>query len=241
VATNLEKMKWNLFRKKYEILFKYGVSKKLISPYECELIEKLRTVYYGGVPASILLTCDELCGGHCYDRALLVTLGFGDDDFNLVDADIDGITLNPKHIDEFKDTNDIHYGNHCFVERTKSDGSVWVYDTSLGLVIEKKLYYLMERPRITKINSREDTINFCEYQDIKNADIKKDKYALPLIMPNIEAIAKKSEGIYSEFLKKEIELFKQRIGYGDICDEIEEEMKKRGYTNSLYDVIAKSI
>lgn len=224
MSVYLDKLKWELYKKKKSILFSYGIKMGLIHSYEVELIENLRHIYYGGLPASILLLCHKMCNGHCYDRGLLVTLGFGDDDFKLVDADIDGITLNPKFIDK----DDEHYGNHCFAERTKKDGTTWVYDTSLGMVIEKSFYYLMERPKVTKVNDKQATMAFCDYKDIKRADIEKDKYVLPIILPFVEEYAKNGKTFYSEALKEEIAIFKQEIDYDGLCKEVDEDMRKKG-------------
>ena len=55
MATKLEQLKWNLHKKKYNILFDYGVKHGLIRSYDNQLIENLRHIYYGGLPASILL------------------------------------------------------------------------------------------------------------------------------------------------------------------------------------------
>lgn len=228
MATKLDKLRWEIFNKKYDILFSYGLATGRIHPYEDELIENLRHVYYGGLPASVVLLCRKMCNGKCYDRALLITLGFGDDDFQLVDADIDGISLRPRYVDEAKRRHDPHIGNHCFAERTKKDGTVWVYDTTAGLVFEKKLYYMMENPKITKVNSKQATLDYCEHQDIKNTNIDNDKYALPMILPIYEKIAERENGIYAEALRHEIELFKQTINYEGICQEIDADMRRLG-------------
>ena len=232
MATMLENLKWQLYKKKREILIDYGIEKGLVHPYEVELIETLRNTYFGGVPASIILLSHKLTRGRCYDRALLACFGMGDDDFRMIDADIDGIKLKPKYIDEYREaiskgyTWD-NYGNHCFVERTKKDGTVWVYDTTIGFVCEKNLYYKMENPKITKINDKQSVLNYFEYQDIKNADIEKDKYILPITMPNIEMIASVDDGMYKDILIYEIELFKEKIRYDDIVREVEEDMKEK--------------
>jgi len=226
MTKEIGKLKWWLYLLKRNLLFYKGIKSGLIHSYEKKLIENLRHVYYGGVPASVMLLSTRLCNGHCYDRALLITLGFEDDDFRLVDADIDGILLNPEYADDSK--NNKHFANHCFVERKKKDGSVWVYDTSLGLVFDRDLYYQMEKPRITKVNDKQAVLDYCEYQDIKNADIENDKYALPIILPNIEAVAEVDDGIYCDVLKNELELFKQEIGYDSICNEVNEDMMRMG-------------
>lgn len=228
MAIKLDNLKWNLYLKKKKLLFFYGFKNGLIHPYEKDLIENLRHIYYGGVPASIIIPLISFCNGRCYDRALLLATAFRNEDFCLIDADVDEIRLNPKIINKFKDYNDNHFANHCFVERTKTDGTIWVYDTSVGLVFEKNLYYKLQNPRITKINTKEKTLNYCEFQDILNADIERDKYILPLTFPNIEAAVEK-EYLYKELLKEEIERFKKEIDYDGICKEIEEDMKARLY------------
>ena len=238
MATKLDQIKWIIYNKKKDILYYYGIHNGLIHSYEEELLEKLRHVYYGGVPASILLLCDKYCNGHCYDRGLLITLGFGEDDFKLVDADIDGIGLNPRIIDEYNEAITKGYtwnhpANHCFAERTKKDGSVWVYDTSMGLVFEKNLYYKMENPKITKINDRNTTENYCEYQDIKNANFQQDKYILPMILPTIEKLADSEKQLYKERLKQEIKRFKEEIDYEGLCDEIHQDMISKGFKHGL--------
>lgn len=115
----------------------------------------------------------------------------------------------------------------ALLKEQKKDGTVWVYDTTIGFVCEKNLYYKMENPKITKINDKQSVLNYFEYQDIKNADIEKDKYILPITMPNIEMIASVDDGMYKDILIYEIELFKEKIRYDDIVREVEEDMKEK--------------
>ena len=230
MATKLEQLKWTLHKKKYNLLFDYGVKHGLIHSYDKKLIENLRHIYYGGIPASILLLHGKLSNGHCYDRGTLITLGFGEDDFQVVDADIDSLKLNPQFIDECRYNNlSENYPNHCFAERIMNDGTTWVYDTSVGLVFEKNLYYKMQNPKITKVNNRSTTLKFLYYDFQRDSDIERDKYALPLILPNIEACMHPTQPFYLEQLKKEIEILKTEIGYDSVCKEIEEDMKRKGY------------
>lgn len=229
MATAIDKLRWELYRKRYRALLCYGASKGLVKTYDEELLSNLRHIYYGGVPASILLLHEGMCNGHCYDRGPLVTLGFGDDDFQVVDADIDGIKLRPKYVDEYRKGEwGAYYANHCFAERTASDGTVWVYDTSAGLVIEKSLYYKMENPRITKTNDRETTLRYLYYDFLRDSNIERDKYALHIILPLLERKLKPTQPFYLEQLKREIAILKEEVDYEGICEEIHNDMRRIG-------------
>ena len=230
MATRVEELKWKLHRKKYNILFYYGIKNGLIQSYDKELMSNLRHIYYGGIPATILLLHAYLSNGHCYDRGTLVSLGFGEDDFQVVDADIDSLRLNPTYIDEYRaGKTSEHYGDHCFAERTRPDGTTWVYDTSLGLVIEKGLYYKMENPKVRIVNNKQRTLEFLDVDFVRDMDIERDKYALPLILPNIESNLVAIQPFYQEQLKQEISILKQELGYDDICKEIHDDMLAKGF------------
>ena len=124
MSTKYQELKWKLFQKKSRALLIYGLKKGYIAPYDEELIEKLRTIYHGGIPASILLLSNGMSNGHCYDRALLMSRAFLDteDDVNLIYASIDSIKLNPLYIKD----DDENYADHCFVERTTKEGRKYV-------------------------------------------------------------------------------------------------------------------
>lgn len=228
--TKIDDLKWLLHKIRYEVLFDYGVKHGMIHAYEKDLIENLRHIYYGGIPASILLLHGKLSNGHCYDRGTLITLGFGKDDFQVVDADIDSLKLNPQLISKYREgILSEYYPNHCFAERIKEDGTTWVYDTSLGLVFEKNLYYKLQNPKITKINDRDTTLKFLYYDFQKDSNIQKDKYSLPIILPNIEANMNPTQPFYLEQLKEEIAILKKEIDYDSIVKEVCEDMKRLGY------------
>lgn len=225
MATKLEKMKWKLNRRRYDTLFAYGVKHGLIGAYNNKLIENLRHIYYGGLPASILLLHDKLSNGYCYDRGTLITLGFGDDDFRVIDANADSLRLNPQYIDEYRsEKGSVHFGNHCFAERVLKDGTTLVYDTSLGLIFEKNLYYKLENPKITKVNDKNSTLKFLYYDFQQDSDIDNGKYALPLILPNIESCLTPTQPFYLEQLKQEIEILKQKVNYESMCKEMNDDI-----------------
>ena len=82
----IQKLKWELQKKKFKMLLLWGLRHGYIFPYDDELIIKLRNIYYGGIPASIILLSNVMSNGHCYDRALLMSQAFLDseDDVKLL-------------------------------------------------------------------------------------------------------------------------------------------------------------
>ena len=231
MSTKYQELKWKLFQKKSRALLIYGLKKGYIAPYDEELIEKLRTIYHGGIPASILLLSNGMSNGHCYDRALLMSRAFLDteDDVNLIYASIDSIKLNPLYIKD----DDENYADHCFVERITKEGYHIIYDTSTGLMYDKEMYWKMEKPKIRQINNKQSIINFIKEDNmIYPEDIDRDKYAAPLILPMIEMTYNRPGEMYAatkiNLLQREIEFFKQQINYDEVCKEIDEDMKRVG-------------
>ena len=230
VATKLQKMKWNLHEKKYKMLLVWGLKNGYILPYDDVLIEKLRKVYYGGIPASVILLSNGMTNGHCYDRALLMSRAFlnDDGDVRLLYASIDSLRLNPCFIRK-----DPMYADHCIVERTTPDGRKLIYDTSCGFVFDKELYWLMEKPKVRHSNGKDEIRAFVEAdEDYCPEDVDRDKYVLPLVLPMIETTFGKPTEMYTldgiELLQREIEHYKKEIDYDGVCQEIDEDMKRLG-------------
>lgn len=215
--------KWKEYQDRFEKLFIEGFKKGLILPYDEKLIDSLREIYYGGLPLSIILLSRQVCNGNCYDMALLMTLGFENDDYRLVDADVNSITLRPDYSKKYGSTP--HYGNHCFVERTDENGICWVYDTSSGFIIERNLYYQMENPVITKINDRDDIHEFRECLGIDGKLKDEDMGLIPFILLNIEESDNSFGFDYSDILQREIEMFKEFIDYDDMQAKLDEGVK----------------
>lgn len=232
MSKRTQKIKWKLHNYKYDKLLIWGLKNGYISPYDDGLIEKLRSVYYGGIPASIILLANGITNGFCYDRALLLSRAFLDseDDVQLVYATVDSLRLNPKYANR----DDSDYADHCIVERTTKNGQHIIYDTSVGFAFDKRLYWLMEHPKVRKTNKKDAIIEFVkadEYYDPE--DIERDKYAAPLIIPNIERVYGRPDEMYThpgiELLQREIELYKQAIDYDSIDKEIKEDMRSKGF------------
>lgn len=229
MPTNLQMLKWKIYQKKSKEMLLYGLKHGYIRLYDDELIEKLRTIYYGGIPASIILLSDCFTNGYCYDRAVLLSRAFLDteDDINVIDASIDSIKLNPKYL---KDKDPL-YADHCFVERTTKDGKKLIYDTSSGFVYDKRYYWLMEHPKVRKINSKQATIDFVNEEEERHpSDIENDKISSISVFPTIERYYGTPYEMYSasgiEMLQREVELFKEKIKYDELKKAVEEEIAK---------------
>jgi len=232
MTTKIQQKKWELHNYKTKKLLLWGLKNGYIMPYDDTLIEKLRTIYDGGITASIILLSDGLSNGHCYDRALLMARAFldTDDDVCLVYAAIDSIKLNPKYANH---TNPL-YADHCIVERITKNGQHIIYDTSSGFAYDKRLYWLMEHPKVRYINDKNSIIEFVKSDEYYHPeDIERDKYAAPLILPMLEMTYGRPTEMYTqlgiELLQREMEQFKKKINYDDVCQEIEEDMKRVGF------------
>lgn len=223
---------WKLHNEKLKELTVWGLRNGQVSIYDDELIKKLRTITYGGIPASIILLSNGMCNGHCYDRALLMAIAFLDteDDIKLICADVDSLKLNPIYIAE----NDPQYAEHCFLERTTKDGKQLIYDTSSGLIYDKELYWKIENPKVNRTYTKSDIEKRRRVEDeYFPEDVERDKYASTLILPIIEMRYSHPIEMYSKIgnglLQREIEHYKNIINYESLCEEVEEDMKKLGF------------
>ena len=232
MSSETKEKKWELHKKKLQRLTYWGLKNGYANPYDNKLIEKLRTIYYGGIPASILLLSNGMSNGYCYDRALLMALAFidTDDDVKLICAAVDSLKLNP----EYEYDKDPLYADHCFVERITQDGKHLIYDTSSGFIYDKKLYWKIEHPVIRKVIEKDAIIKRNkEDEEYFPEDIERDKYASTIILPLIESTYGRPTELYSqlgiELLQREIEHFKKEINYDEVCREVEEDMKRKGF------------
>ncbi len=210
MGEKIQKMKWDLHSLKWKYSLIWGFSNNSVKLYDDELIEKLRDVYYGDFPASIILLSNFLSNGHCYKRALLLASALldTDDDIKLVYASINSIKLNPTMKDFSSD--------HCFVLRTTKDNKQLVYDTSNGLVYDKKIYWKIEKPKVRKVNDKDSIKKFLE-ENKNNEIVKGDPFIKSITLPMIENTYGNVNEVYSfkgiELLQREVELYKKKINY----------------------------
>lgn len=206
------------YDKRQKKMLLYGIKHKLVFTYPDVLFDRLRPYQVGGFPASILLFIIEMCNGKCYDRSLLMQLAF--EDCQIVHADIESLRV----------TYDKGSPEHSFVVTRQFGGNKeWVVDTSIGLIYDKDYYYKFEKPKVNRIFSKKECMDFIQTKDIIAGDFNQDKYALPLYLPFIEKCVKNSVWLgtimYREKILFELELFKKAINYDGIVREINEDMK----------------
>jgi len=209
------KQKWQI--KRHDRLFKQGVSKGDIIPYPDAIFENLRPYNFGGIPASILLFIPDLCNGNCNDMSLLMTLAFKDCQLISADTDYLRITAGKEH------------AGHSYVETKDFGKDTWVADTSTGLLFKKKAYDKLEKPKVKGIRSKKECMESILTQETLASDFGENRYALPMILPNIESIVANAKNtvtvIYRDKLQHEIAEFKKAINYDQIIKEIKADMR----------------
>lgn len=197
MVTQLEKLRWKLYELKISILFNHGIEKGLIKSYGDDVTQKSKTICCGSIPLSILLLDYHMVQGRCYNRAALLTLCFWNDDFKVVTACIDDLKYNPFYVGKYKNGEvDDEIFNHCFVERKMEDGTVWVYDTSTGLMFEKSLYYRMQNPKIIEEKGKEEVLEYLK----KVFKINRKKQNNETIRRTIEFLERESKPMQREYI-----------------------------------------
>ncbi|MBQ9790071.1 MAG: hypothetical protein IJW24_00565 [Clostridia bacterium] len=196
----------------------YGFKHKLVFPYPDGLFDRLRPFALGGLPASILLFENELCNGHCYDRARLISLALKD--ATVVHADIDSLRVQ----------DGVENPEHAFVETTDfGGGKTWVIDTSIGLVFDKDYYYKIERPKVNHVFPKDFLMKDPTIHEIIASNFENDKYMLTSYLPFVEAAIKNSRHLgtvmYRKKILEELEVFKKAIGFDELRAEIDADIK----------------
>jgi hypothetical protein len=207
-----EKQRYSVFSKG---LCEYGLRtrQKLVNPFPPKFLNRLRPFLVGGVPVNVLIALNEMCTGKCYNRARLAVLGL-DDGCELVHAKIDSLW---DHVNEYADA------GHAFAECDDK-----VYDTTAGLMFDRDFYYEMERPQIERKLTKSEVIAEPSVEAIIAEDTDTGKYALPLILPNLEIMLNlTTEPItqyYKPYIERELAQHKRGINYEQFIQEERENM-----------------
>lgn len=180
-----------------------------VLPYEDELITKLRDLTYRGFPLSIVLFCREFCRGECYSMSMNLSRAM--EHFTLVHGDVNFIVLDEKD------------PNHSWVEK---DG--FVYDTTDGFRWDKDLYYELFKPVVREIYDENTVKNYDDYQRVlSHSDEEIELERLKLMIQYIELLETEQPYVNSEFLQREIDLWREKNNISDrFSDEVMFQYKK---------------
>lgn len=228
---------WNEWLDKRKQLIKKGLDTGHISIYSDDLIIRLRRLYNGGIPASIILLSDYLSNCNCLDNASLLARAFFDDkdtkDINLVKAKVNSIRLNPVYKAMYEGTIDEdEYDVHYVLERITNDGKNLIYDTSAGYVYDYETWEALEQPEILGVIPRPNIIS------IHNAlvkespeDYRPNTIAAVIVLPEVETRYDDTtrDERYIDLLKREVEAFKKAISYDKYCEKNKEQIKQLRY------------
>ena len=213
-----------LYFDKITSLYIKGLEEGKIIPFDDELYKELSKTYINGLPVSIHIKyLKPKSIGNCYERSLYMFYSL------------------PSSVLVRGDNKDLEllYGKdssgHGWIEK---DG--YVYDTSLLMKIEKKLYYKMYRPKNVKKHTLEEyceiTSNRRAYTNIRQTTIEdfktngKRRFELLTIIPIIKEITElEKDPDFINDLNKYLELieYDEEKLYKNLDEEIEKVVKKK--------------
>ena len=227
---------WEKHRNRISRLAKWGLNNGYINIYDEGVIKKLRTIYEGGLPASILVfsflmrNIKQSKTDFCKTYSKIMAKAFLDEegDVKIVVASIESLRLNPKY-PESKDPLDSY---HAFVERTTSDGRQLIYDVTIGLVTDKRLYWHMEHPQVIYEIGKEKIAEIDKtYKEYYPEGEEQLLDAAFFFLPSIELACNTSsdecsllELFQRKLLQREIQLFKNSLNLTSLKN-LEKEME----------------
>ena len=191
----------------YNRVIQWGLSEGFIFSYDDKLMEKLRNIYEGGIPASLILLSTDMFSDAGSYRALLLARALMDEE-----EDIEILYLENNSIKDCKLT------KHCVVERTTKDGKHYIYDTYNGLMFDRKMYKFVEDFKVIKTMGKDSIIAYMNQASTRNPDrFLLDENAIAIAMPILEKSLEREPEDYEKvakgLLKAEIEYFKDKINY----------------------------
>lgn len=194
----INKKRYELLQRHIERMFNLGMEVGKIQYYSDELIEKLRKVYYHGIPLSVIFLNTSFCDGKCFDCAYLLSKAFNDDECNLLFGYDKSIYL--KNVSEGENI-DLEGSEHCVLEVKDEDGVYWIYDTSIGLMIEKNFY-----KRMYSFKEKQETEILAK---VKDSDItyELNPNIAPSLVNKFAKLILLNDDEYNEKLRNEFRIF----------------------------------
>ncbi len=197
----IDKLKYKFYQIKQILALKFGSRLKFVEGYNKAMIEGMREVTFCDIPASIWLFSNRLADGNCFINSLLMTQLFLDKDVDvkLVNATINGTKLQSDKVEDDK---------HWFLE-VCSGGKEYVIDVAkAGIIYDKRLYWLVEKPQISEIWGKEAIRYFINSEEFKNREKEeKEKISIPDLLGTILEDCAKGKEIFDDILKEEINIF----------------------------------
>lgn len=184
------------------LLTKEGILMGKIKPYDEALIDELRDVYYNGLPCSLMLLCSSV---HCSNRHLIIAQGLKGN-YKLIRANVESKKF-------YKDDNTVlNISDHYFIEQVDENGVTWVYDSAIFGIVEKNLYYTIEKPEILEEYDAPATDELCK--DSKFSGAETTDYSINVLLSIIDTVANnEDDDVYKEMLQKEVQIFKESSVY----------------------------
>ena len=184
----------NKFEKlKMKLLARFGVEYEMIKNIPDHYYNKLRYMYYRGLPISFYLLFDGILPINDITKAILFTKVFDTrQDYRIVNADLKTL------------------GNHTFIECDDE-----VFDISLNKIINKDYYYKIFNPMNMLTSSKEDIISFIKHHKINDCRLE-DAFGVPLeIFEQIEELVNNYDGDRKELLDRQVNSYFNDINYDD--------------------------
>lgn len=161
-----------------------------IRPYESSLIEKLRNLYYEGLPLSIVLNSKYCCRTWCHHMAFQLSRGM--DDFKLIRGNINIYPIEEEP-------------NHSWVEKNG-----FVYDTTDGFCWKKEIYDKYFQAVPMEIYDQDSWMNFDFYQkELEKTKTELDDINILLMLEFIELLEIEDPSINYHTLLEEIRIFRE--------------------------------
>lgn len=155
--------KWKVFNKIKKGMIEYGLKTGRVTFYPEEVLDKLRHIYCGGVPVSVILLSNTLKNESTYSGAYLLSLAFlGENDkVRMIFGFTNSSRYNPFIPDNYA---------HCLVE-TIEDGKHLIYDTNSGLVYDKEYYNILEKLDVRLVRGKKALLQVALRQEPSELNI----------------------------------------------------------------------